>query len=124
MDFTNTFLEKMANIGSLYVHKQVVSLIVKLSDGWRQPRKTNRNNICNAARGICDILEAYNLNGHLYLVWSVDIVYENSFCAQVLKVWDILPLSHMQQCAKSLEQVFGNYTLNMIKRCQTKCFER
>lgn len=119
VNFDNAFLERMERIGSLYIRKQVVSLLVKLSDGWRQHRKSNGNNF-NDTPGIHDILETYNLDGCLYLVWSVDIVYENSLCAQVLKVWDILPLSQIQQCAKSLEQVFGNYTLDMIKRCQTK----
>ncbi|CAI9276325.1 unnamed protein product [Lactuca saligna] len=123
VNFDNTFLERMERIQSLYIRKQVVSLLVKLSDGWRQHRKSNRNNF-NDTPGIYDILETYNLDGRLYLVWSVDIVYENSLCAQVLKVWDILPLSQIQQCAKSLEQVFGNYTLDMIKRCQTKCSGR
>lgn len=119
MDFTNTFLERLTSIESLHARNQVISLLVKLSNGWRQLRKTNKNTL-NNTHGICDMLEAYNLDGGLYLVWSVDIVYENSLCVQVLKVWDILPLSQIQQCAKSLEQVFGNYTLDMIKRCQTK----
>ncbi|KAL7611244.1 hypothetical protein Lser_V15G12129 [Lactuca serriola] len=119
VDFTNTFLERLTSIESLHARNQVISLLVKLSNGWRQLRKTNKNTL-NNTHGICDMLEAYNLDGGLYLVWSVDIVYENSLCVQVLKVWDILPLSQIQQCAKSLEQVFGNYTLDMIKRCQTK----
>ncbi|KAI3768471.1 hypothetical protein L2E82_19173 [Cichorium intybus] len=123
VNFTNIFLERMASISSFYVRKQVVSLLIKVSNGWRQLRKTSRSNFSDT-RGISDMLETYKVDGHLYLVWSVDIVYENSLCAQVLKVWDILPSSQIRQRAKSLERVFENYTLDMINRCQTKCSER
>lgn len=113
----------MASIGNLNVRKLVVSLLVKLSSGWRQVKKNKRNSY-NYRQGMLNLFEIYNVDGQLNLVWSVDIVYENSRCVQVLKFWDILQLSQIQQRAKHLESAFGNYTYEMITRCQTKCLER
>ena len=72
------------------------------------------------------MLETYNVDGHLHLVWSVDIVYENLLCVQVLKFWDILPMSRLQQSVKclSLKRAFGNYTFDTINRCLIKHCER
>ncbi|KAJ0785884.1 putative P-loop containing nucleoside triphosphate hydrolase, DNA2/NAM7 helicase, helicase [Helianthus annuus] len=123
VNFTNTFLERIAGISNPNVCKQVASLLVKLSSGWRQAKK-NKSNSYNNTRAMFDMLEIYNVDGHFHLVWSVDIVYENSLCVQVLKFWDILVLSQIQQRAKHLESAFGNYTLEMINRCQTKRLER
>ncbi|KAI3813724.1 hypothetical protein L1987_18455 [Smallanthus sonchifolius] len=123
VNFTNTFLERIADIANLNVRKLVLSLLVKLASGWRQLKKSKSNSY-NDTRAMFNMLEIYNVDGHLHLVWSVDIVYENSLCIQVLKFWDLLSLSHIQQCAKRLESAFGNYTSEMISRCQTKRFER
>ncbi|MFS7911495.1 putative P-loop containing nucleoside triphosphate hydrolase, DNA2/NAM7 helicase, helicase [Helianthus anomalus] len=123
VNFTNTFLERIAGISNPNVCKQVASLLVKLSSGWRQAKK-NKSNSYNNTRATFDMLEIYNVDGHFHLVWSVDIVYENSLCVQVLKFWDILALSQIQQRAKHLESAFGNYTFEMINRCQTKHLER
>ncbi|KAI3813722.1 hypothetical protein L1987_18453 [Smallanthus sonchifolius] len=112
-----------ADIANLNVRKLVLSLLVKFASGWRQLKKSKSNSY-NDTRAMFNMLEIYNVDGHLHLVWSVDIVYENSLCVQVLKFWYLLSLSHIQQCAKRLESAFGNYTYEMISRCQTKRFER
>lgn len=117
------FVERMAGIKNLNVRKQVVSLLVKLSTGWRQAKNKKRNSY-NDKQGRLNMFEIYNVDEKFHLVWSVDIVYENSVCVQVLKFWDILLLSHIQQRAKRLEKAFGDYTLEMIGRCQTKRVER
>ncbi|KAI3712739.1 hypothetical protein L1987_71304 [Smallanthus sonchifolius] len=122
VNFTNTFLERISGVRNLNVRKLVVSLLVKLSSGWRQV-KTSKRNSYNDKRGMLNMFEIYNVNGDLCLLWSVDIVYENSLCVEILKFWDILRLSQIQQRAKRLESAFGNYTLEMISRCQTKLLE-
>ncbi|KAI3813725.1 hypothetical protein L1987_18456 [Smallanthus sonchifolius] len=122
VNFTKTFLGKIADIVNLNVRKLVVSLLVKLSSGWRQVKK-NKSNIYNDTRAMFNMLEIYNVDGHFYVVWSVDIVNENSLCVQVLKFWDLLSLSHIQQRAKRLESAFRKYTLERINRCQSKRFE-
>ncbi|KAK1439278.1 hypothetical protein QVD17_05094 [Tagetes erecta] len=123
VNFTNMFLEGMAGIKSLNVRKQVVSLLVKLSSGWRQA-KNKKINSYNDKQGRLNMFEIYNVDGQFHLVWSVDIVYENSVCVQVMKFWDVLLLPQLQQRAKRLESAFGNYTLQMISRCKTKHVER
>ncbi|KAD2275728.1 hypothetical protein E3N88_41512 [Mikania micrantha] len=120
--FTSKFLQRTTNIRNLHLRKLLISLLVKLSRGWRQMKKNKINNY-NDEQGMLKMFEIYSVNEHLYLVWSVDIAYENSLCFQVLKFWDILPLYQIQQLVH-LESDFGNYTIEMINRCQTKRFER
>ncbi|KAI3712737.1 hypothetical protein L1987_71302 [Smallanthus sonchifolius] len=122
VDFTKTFLGRIADIVNLNVRKLVVSLLVKLSSGWRQVKK-NKSNSYNDTREMFNMLEIDNVDGHFF-VWSVDILNENSQCVQVLKFWDLLSLSQIQQRAKRLESAFRKYTLERISRCQTKCLER
>lgn len=117
------FLERIYSIANLNIRKLVVSLLVKLSSGWCELRGNSRNRYFNP-RGMCNLFETYFVHGQLYLVWSVDIAYENSLCFQVLKFWDILPLHQIEQCALYLERVIENYTWDTINRCQTKHFER
>ncbi|CAL5368944.1 unnamed protein product [Camellia sinensis] len=70
-----------------------------------------------------ELLELDKVNGLLNLAWSVDIVKENSEDVQVLKVWDILPLSDIPKLANCLDTVFGNYTVDFMNRCKCKRFE-
>ncbi|KAL7614118.1 hypothetical protein Lser_V15G07024 [Lactuca serriola] len=49
------------------------------------------------------------------------IVVQNSLCIQVIKIWDVLPATKIEQLAKILmEKVYGNYTVNMMNRCMEK----
>lgn len=96
---------------------------MKLSSGWRQVKKNKRNGY-HDKQGLLNMFEIYNVDGRIYLVWSVDIINENSECVQVLKFWDILVSSQIQKRAQRLESVFAKYTLEMISRCQTKRLER
>ncbi|XP_076959465.1 uncharacterized protein LOC143635529 isoform X2 [Bidens hawaiensis] len=123
VNFTKTFLERIAGIRNRNVCKLVVSLLMKLSSGWRQVKKNKRNGY-HDKQGLLNMFEIYNVDGHIYLVWSVDIVKENSECVQVLKFWDILVLSQIQKRAQRLKNVFAKYTFEMISRCQTKRLER
>ncbi|KAK9074849.1 hypothetical protein SSX86_003168 [Deinandra increscens subsp. villosa] len=122
VNFTGVFHERIAGIVNLNVRKLIVSLLVKLSSGWRQ--KNNKRNSYNDTQGMFKMIEIYKVNGHLYLLWSVDIVYENSLCVQVLKFWDVLSLSQIQQSVEHLESGFRNYSFEMISRCQSKRVER
>lgn len=108
---------------NLNVRKLVISLVVKLSSGWRE-LKENSTNKFFGTQGIGNLLEIYRVDRQLYLVWSVDVVYENSLCVQNLIFWDILPSSQIQEPALCLERVFRNYTLDTINRCQIEHFER
>ncbi|KAL8200305.1 hypothetical protein R6Q57_011644 [Mikania cordata] len=73
--FTSKFLQRTTNIRNLRLRKLLISLLVKLSSCWRQMKKKKINN-CNDEQGMLKMFEIYNVNDHLYLVWSVDIAYE------------------------------------------------
>lgn len=117
------FFERLSSISNLNKRKQVITLLVKLSSGWRELGDNSSSKFFEK-QGICNILEAYGVDEQLYLIWSVDLVHENSLCTQVLMFWDILPLSQIQQRALCLARVFWNYTADTINRCLTKRFER
>ena len=70
------------------------------------------------------LLEQYKVNGLLNLVWMVDILEENSYYIQILKVWDILPLSEMPRLANRLDVLFENYTVDKMNHCKHKSLTR
>ncbi|XP_060669677.1 uncharacterized protein LOC132800309 [Ziziphus jujuba] len=45
------------------------------------------------------------------------------YYTQVVKVWDILPLSAVQKLADQLDVMFGNYTVDKMNRCKHKFTE-
>lgn len=100
--------------------KEVLSLLEKLSNGWRRQPNNGRSHIVK--ENICSqLLEHYKVNDKLYLVWTIDILEENSNYIQVLKVLDILPLSNIAQLAKQLEILFESCKTDKISRCKYKC---
>ncbi|KAF3952535.1 hypothetical protein CMV_021910 [Castanea mollissima] len=64
------------------------------------------------------LLEQYKVNGLLNLVWTVDILEENSYYIHILKVWDILPLFEMPRPANGLDVLFENYTVDKLNSCK------
>lgn len=97
------------------------TLVEKLSSGWRNSEKNNRFN--NKRGNSSVLLEVYNVK-HLKLIWTIDIVKDNSRYLQVLKIWDILPGYYIPKLAKDLDIHFGQYTVDMMNRCKYKRVER
>ncbi|KAJ6396569.1 hypothetical protein OIU77_021575 [Salix suchowensis] len=93
----------------------------KLSNGWRQSRKKRRVMVHNGISS--PLLEQYNSCGKLNMIWTVDILLENSSYVQVLMVWDILPSSDIPKLTMSLDSIFQNYTVEQMNRCLYKCME-
>ncbi|CAL5365925.1 unnamed protein product [Camellia sinensis] len=118
--FSDDFKKSMARIKNVEVRKEVLSLLEKLSSGWRLHHEKDKVLDMNGTSS--ELLELYKVNGLLNLAWSVDIVKENSEDVQVLKVWDILPLSDIPKLANCLDTVFGNYTVDFMNRCKCKRF--
>ncbi|KAL7614112.1 hypothetical protein Lser_V15G07023 [Lactuca serriola] len=117
--FNDTFLETIASFGDTKICKEVVTILLKLSSGWRK----DGNNKVNL-EGTSMLLEVYEVTQNLCLIWAVDIVVQNSLCIQVIKIWDVLPATKNEQLAKILvEKVYGNYTVNMMNRCKEKRVE-
>ncbi|XVF41432.1 hypothetical protein PTKIN_Ptkin01aG0279600 [Pterospermum kingtungense] len=103
----NDFWKSLSSIEKAESNKQLTSLLEKLSSGWRQTPQQN-NHI--AAYGSLGLLVVYPVDGFLNLLWSIDIIKENSNFIQVLKVWDILPSMDIPKVAKRIETLFGEYT--------------
>ncbi|KAH7521374.1 hypothetical protein FEM48_Zijuj07G0026400 [Ziziphus jujuba var. spinosa] len=117
----DAFWRSMVRVKNNELCKQVFSMLEKLSNGWRQPHKGRKRIVHDKISS--ELLEHYKVNDQLYLVWTIDIIQENSSHIQVLKVLDILPLSKIAELAKQLEILFESYELDKIKHCKYKCSE-
>ncbi|KAI3794407.1 hypothetical protein L1987_37038 [Smallanthus sonchifolius] len=110
---SDTFLKTIARLTDHEICNKVLSLLVKLSGGWREPENTG--NAKATTEGTCTLLEEYKVTHDLRLIWAVDIIAQNSVCIQVLKVWSVLPATKVEELSKTLmEKVYGNYTVNMM----------
>ncbi|XP_021647252.2 uncharacterized protein LOC110640303 isoform X2 [Hevea brasiliensis] len=120
--FSDNFRRSMAKLEDVEIRKEVISLLAKLSNGWRQSGKKKRMKSQDGSSS--QLLELYGVNKQLNVAWSVDIWEENSFQIQVLKFWDVLPLSDIPMLSKSLDKLFKNYTKEKMNSCKYKCMER
>ncbi|RVW37185.1 putative helicase MAGATAMA 3 [Vitis vinifera] len=78
----------------------------------------------NTINGTClQLLELYKVTKILNLVWSIEILKEDSNYIQVLKVWDILPMERTPKQAARLENLFGNKRVIDMDHCKFKCVE-
>lgn len=116
--FHSNFWTSMSIIKSIEIRKETLSLLTKLSSGLRW--HCNDESLFVVDRKSAQLVELYKVNYMLYIVWSVDIVKEQSNYIQVLKVWDILPLSEMSNLLKHLDYLFGNYTVDLMHLCKFK----
>jgi len=73
--------------------KEVLSLLAKLSSGWRRPHGTSSQ-----------LLETYMVHGQLNLVWTVDILKEDSY--------------HIPRLENLLDIIFGSLTADKLHRCK------
>jgi hypothetical protein len=120
--FNNNFKISIFRIGNTEICSAVLSLLAKLTSGWRQPDHERRNLIVHDGTS-SELLEVYKVNQQLNLVWTVDILKEYSHHIQVMKVWDVARLFDIQKLAKQLDIVFGNYTVDKMHRCKHICLE-
>ncbi|KAJ8770540.1 hypothetical protein K2173_018031 [Erythroxylum novogranatense] len=114
------FRKSLAGIARADIQKEVISLLGKLSTGWRQPCSDGS---ITGLEAISELLEYYKVSNFLYLIWSVDTIKENSNNVQVLKVWDILPLRRTRKLSKLLDSIFQKYTVENMNRCKHKFVE-
>ncbi|XP_012845017.1 PREDICTED: uncharacterized protein LOC105965054 [Erythranthe guttata] len=103
------------------IHNEVASVLVKLSNGWRQQEKKDEI----APSSISRLLELYDVKGTIILAWTIETTRQNnSVETQVIKVLDILPQSEIEQLAKKFDAVVGNYTMNQTSRFLCKQIEK
>ncbi|KAL0343050.1 UNVERIFIED_CONTAM: Helicase sen1 [Sesamum angustifolium] len=119
--FSDKFRQSITRLQDLGIRKEAVSLLVKLSNGWRPQHKDET--VCSIAGPSCQLLEWCDIKGTLKLIWTVDILRENSIDTQVIRVLDILPGLEIPELAKEFDILLGNYTLNQMNRCLCKRVE-
>jgi hypothetical protein len=113
-------LKSLARIKSTEVRKEVLSLLMQLSRGWRQPCREINLNVRNYT---CQLLELYKVNALLYLVWTVDIVEENLKYIQALKIWDVVPFSEIPKLEKNIDIFYGKYSMDFMNCCKFRHFD-
>ncbi|KAJ6290834.1 hypothetical protein OIU78_026562 [Salix suchowensis] len=118
--FSNDFRKSILNVRN-EARQEVISLLAKLSSGWRQ--SPEERNIIVRHGTSSEQLEQYRVNDQLHLIWTVDTIMEKSNHSQILKVWDVLPAPDVPKLARRLDAVIGNYTVDKINRCKHKCVE-
>ncbi|KAG8380907.1 hypothetical protein BUALT_Bualt06G0065500 [Buddleja alternifolia] len=120
--FSAKFHESITRFKDNEIHKEVASVLVKLSNGWRSPLRKDKT-VSYMEGASSQLLEFYDIKGPVKLIWTVDMVRENSVEIQVIKIWDILPKLEILQLSKTLDITFGKYTLNQMSRCLFKRIE-
>lgn len=119
--FCENFSKSIARLKDVEISKEVVSLLMKLSSGWRKSEKKRRIN--NKGGSSSALLEVYNVK-YLKLIWTIDILQQDSIHVQVLKIWDILPAYQIPNLSKDLDILLGQYSVDMMNRCISKRVER
>ncbi|XP_060669321.1 uncharacterized protein LOC132800210 isoform X2 [Ziziphus jujuba] len=121
--FNDAFWKSLARFKNNELFKKVLSLLENLSCGQRQHDECR--NVIGHDRTCSHLLECYRVDNQLHLAWFIDIApMDNShYYTQVVKVWDILPLSAVQKLADQLDVMFGNYTVDKMNRCKHKFTE-
>ncbi|CAA0809368.1 P-loop containing nucleoside triphosphate hydrolases superfamily protein [Striga hermonthica] len=112
--FTREFHQSITRYRDLGILKELVALLVKLSNGWRQKKKVE------TGEDTCQLLELCDVRGPLKLIWTVDILREDSTDTQVIKILDILPHSEIAEMAQKLNAMSENYTVSQMNRCLCK----
>ncbi|KAL4593874.1 hypothetical protein ACB092_M008500 [Castanea dentata] len=119
--FSNDFLKSMSRVKDTEICKEVLTLLENLANGWRQ--SLQKKNLYVHHGTSAQLLEQYEVKGLLHLVWTIDILKENSYYIQILKFWDILPLDEIPKLANHLDVLFENYTMEKMNHCKYKCFD-
>ncbi|CAI9763492.1 unnamed protein product [Fraxinus pennsylvanica] len=119
--FTDEFSRSMSKIKGIDIRKEALSLLEKLSSGWRQLHK--HEILSNLDGASSQFLEIYDVKESFKLIWTVDILRENLNDIQVIKILNVLPSSEIITLAKKLDELFGNYTVNYMSRCMCKRLE-
>lgn len=111
----------MARIKSSEICQKICSLLRQLSSGWRQPKREINLGVVDDISS--QLLELYKVNESLYLVWTIDIIKDNSNYVQVLKIWDVLPLSEVTNLAKNIDISYRSYSADILRCCKTRCYD-
>ncbi|KAK9043680.1 hypothetical protein V6N11_072014 [Hibiscus sabdariffa] len=118
--FGDDFNKSVGLIKNKETHKQIIKVVEKLASGWRDEKMKHKD---ECSFGV--VVEVYPVSGELNLVWSVEVetVKGDSEWIQVLKVWDMVASSDIDEAAHRLHILFAEYAENKISRCKHQCLE-
>ncbi|XP_050364089.1 uncharacterized protein LOC126782808 isoform X2 [Argentina anserina] len=116
--FANEFKKSIAKFKDPEIHRGVASLLKKLSNGWRQSHEAKVY-----GGTYCQLLNKYEVHLNLNLIWSVDILQDNSQQVQIIQVWDIVQHFKVPELVKRLNIIFGCYTMDKVNRCKQRSLE-
>lgn len=105
----------MAKVKETELCKEILSLLEKLSCGWRQEQK--KSNIFKDKGSSSQLVEHYKVK-QMYVIWTVDLLRENSHHIQILKVWNVLSPSDVPKLSKQLDMLYGNYSQDKLTSCK------
>lgn len=108
----------MSIIQNIEIRKEALSVLTKLSSGLRWP--CNDKILLVIDGKSAQLVELCKVNFMNYIVWSIDVVKEQSSYSQVLKVWDMLPPSKIPNLLKDLDYLFGSYNMDLMHLCKFK----
>jgi len=111
----------MARIKNTEICQKICTLLRQLSSGWRQSKREINFGVVDDTSS--QLLELYKVNESLHLVWTIDVIEENSNYVQVLKIWDVLPLSEVTILARNIDISYRSYSVDILRFCKTRCYD-
>ncbi|XP_039171753.1 uncharacterized protein LOC104449996 [Eucalyptus grandis] len=115
--FGDNFVKSFRKLTSPGTKMSIMILISKLAGGWR-PKKSNGGLLPKSSS---PMVKQFEVEG-LYMLCTVDILKGLRYI-QILKIWDVLPLSDATRLVEHLDSEFKAYADNFISRCNEKCLE-
>ncbi|KAL1535322.1 hypothetical protein AAHA92_28117 [Salvia divinorum] len=116
--FSENFRKSFQKLKFSSTRKLVINLLLKLGRGWR-PRKLNVDWKCENSSYI---IKQFQVDIY-YVVCSIDMMKDFIY-KQVLKVWDVLPMTNTTKLLKRIDSIASMYTDVFINHCNDKIFER
>lgn len=97
---------------SINQKKSIIVLLLRLSCGWRP----ETNNVCSPK--CSDIIKCIKVEG-LFIIYSFDVEKDSKY-KQVLKIWDIKPLTDVKGLVDCLSNIHELYTDDFLNLCKAK----
>ncbi|KAL3736005.1 hypothetical protein ACJRO7_025028 [Eucalyptus globulus] len=117
--FGDNFVKSFRKLTSLRTEMSIMNRLSKLAGGWR-PEKSD---VGLLPRSCSYMVKQFKVEG-LYVLYTVDIdVLKEPRYIQILKIWDVLPLSDATRLVERLDNEFKAYADDFISRCNEKCHE-
>ncbi|XP_031742058.1 uncharacterized protein LOC101214394 isoform X2 [Cucumis sativus] len=106
---SDSFRASFQKVVSVNQKKSIIVLLLRLSCGWRPETKNFPNPKCS------DIIKCVKVEG-LYIIYSLDIEKGSKY-KQVLKIWDIKPLTDVKGVVDCLSNIHELYTDEFLNLC-------